>query len=105
MLLLLSLFADPPYGHAQKFRPAPEQGSVLPPSRVYAFNPATSAVSVVAEDFAMCNGVAFSPDFKTVYVTDTGDESVSCTLVLPYSIPQFLHQATAAALYDCPKPS
>jgi sugar lactone lactonase YvrE len=64
--------ADPPYGYKQNFRPPPEQGA-----RVYAFNPATGAVAVLAEDFAMCNGLAFSPDFKTLYVTDTGEESVS----------------------------
>eukprot|EP00882_Tetradesmus_deserticola_P001763 GHRQ01001895.1.p1 GENE.GHRQ01001895.1~~GHRQ01001895.1.p1 ORF type:complete len:364 (+),score=130.99 GHRQ01001895.1:370-1461(+) len=63
-------FTDPPYGYKQNFRPPPEMGS-----RVYAFNPATGAVSVLAEDFAMCNGIAFSPDFKTLYVTDTGEES------------------------------
>jgi sugar lactone lactonase YvrE len=34
-------------------------------------------VSVLAERFAMCNGLALSPDFKTLYVTDTGEESVS----------------------------
>jgi gluconolactonase len=44
---------------------------------VYAFNPSSGAVSVLAEHFAMCNGIAFSPDFKTLYVTDTGEESVS----------------------------
>uniref|UniRef100_A0A383VQH9 SMP-30/Gluconolactonase/LRE-like region domain-containing protein n=1 Tax=Tetradesmus obliquus TaxID=3088 RepID=A0A383VQH9_TETOB len=63
-------FTDPPYGYKQNFRPPPEQGA-----RVYAFNPATGAVAVLANDFAMCNGLAFSPDFKTLYVTDTGEES------------------------------
>ncbi|KAF6263580.1 calcium-dependent phosphotriesterase [Scenedesmus sp. NREL 46B-D3] len=63
-------FTDPPYGYKQNFRPPPELGS-----RVYAFNPTTGAVSVLAEDFAMCNGIAFSPDFQTLYVTDTGEES------------------------------
>jgi gluconolactonase len=64
--------ADPPYGYKQHFRPAPEMRA-----RVYAFNPGSGAVSVVAEDFAMCNGIAFLPDFKTLYVTDTGEEGVS----------------------------
>ena len=63
---------DPPYGHAQNFRPPPELGS-----RVYAFSPATGAVAVVAEGFVMPNGLAFSPDFRTLYVTDTGEEEVS----------------------------
>lgn len=63
---------DPPYGHAQNFRPAPELGQ-----RVYAFHPSTGAVSVVAEGFVMPNGIAFAPDFKTLYVSDTGKENVS----------------------------
>lgn len=69
---LTRLPPDPPYGHAQNFRPAPELGR-----RVYAFHPSTGAVSVVAEGFVMPNGIAFAPDFKTLYVTDTGKENVS----------------------------
>jgi gluconolactonase len=81
LLLLLLHCADPPYGYKQHFRPPPEMSS-----RVYAFNPATGAVSVLAEDFAMCNGLAFSPDFKTLYVTDTGEESVSDAGWLCYNV-------------------
>jgi hypothetical protein len=47
-LPLLPPLTDPPYGHAQNFRPEPELGR-----RVYAFHPSTGAVSVVAENFVM----------------------------------------------------
>jgi gluconolactonase len=46
-------------------------------ARVYAFNPDSGAVCVVADNFVMPNGIAFSPDFGTLYVTDTGDKDVS----------------------------
>ncbi|KAJ3495811.1 hypothetical protein NLG97_g3129 [Lecanicillium saksenae] len=60
-------FTDPLYGYFQNFRPAP----VLP-VQVYRLNPDTMAVTVVASDFDQVNGIAFSPDGKVVYVTDSG---------------------------------
>jgi gluconolactonase len=63
-------FTDPPYGHAQNFRPEPELGN-----RVYAFNPTTGDIQVLAEKFVKPNGIVFSPDYTTVYVTDTGDKN------------------------------
>lgn len=44
---------------------------------MYAFNPDTGDVGVIAENFAKPNGIVFSTDYKTVYVTDTGTKSVS----------------------------
>jgi len=60
-------FTDPCYGYHQAFRPAEE----LPP-QVYRFNPATHECWMVADGFVMCNGLCFSPDYKRMYVTDTG---------------------------------
>eukprot|EP00775_Hariotina_reticulata_P011781 gene11781-11926_t len=60
-------FTDPPYGFAQKFKPAPELGNY-----VYSFNIDTKIPSVAADGFLKPNGVAFSPDFSQAYVTDTG---------------------------------
>ncbi|KAK9475652.1 hypothetical protein V1514DRAFT_339466 [Lipomyces japonicus] len=60
-------FTDPTYGYEQAFRPSP----VLPP-QVYRFNPETSEISLVADNYIMCNGLCFSPDYKKLYVTDTG---------------------------------
>ena len=60
-------FTDPTYGYEQAFRPAP----VLPP-QVYRFRPSTKECWVVADGFEMCNGLCFSPDYKKMYITDTG---------------------------------
>jgi len=65
-------FTDPPYGFAQKFKPAPELGNYL-----YAFNIDSKIPSVAADGFLKPNGVAFSPDFSRAYVTDTGMADVS----------------------------
>lgn len=59
-------FTDPPYGSEQGIRPAPE----LPP-QVWRFNPATGSVRAMADGFGRPNGLAFSPDQKTLFVTDT----------------------------------
>ncbi|KAF9475741.1 calcium-dependent phosphotriesterase [Pholiota conissans] len=60
-------FTDVTYGSLLAFRPPP----VLP-NQVYRFDPMTAEVRVVATDFNKCNGLAFSADGKTAYVTDTG---------------------------------
>jgi gluconolactonase len=39
---------------------------------VYRLDPASGALTVVADDFDKPNGIAFSPDEKTLYVADTG---------------------------------
>jgi gluconolactonase len=59
-------FTDPSYGHLQGFRPPPALRDA-----VYRMD-ATGVVTVAAVDFDKPNGVAFSPDFGTLYVTDSG---------------------------------
>ncbi|KAF5864138.1 hypothetical protein ETB97_008544 [Aspergillus alliaceus] len=59
-------FTDPIYGSKQGFRPKPQL-----PNQVYRFDPVTKNVRVVANGFGRPNGIAFSPDEKTVYITDT----------------------------------
>ncbi|GMF71927.1 unnamed protein product [Aspergillus oryzae] len=59
-------FTDPIYGSKQGFRPKPQL-----PNQVYRFDPVTQNVRVVADGFGRPNGIAFSPDEKTVYITDT----------------------------------
>lgn len=59
-------FTDPPYGHEQSFRPEPQ----LPP-HVYMWHPDSGEVRVVADGLAHPNGIAFSPDRTTCYITDT----------------------------------
>jgi gluconolactonase len=60
-------FTDPSYGHLQGFRPPPEVGDY-----VYRHDPHTGDTTVVADGFDKPNGIAFSPDERTLYVTDSG---------------------------------
>ncbi|KAF2147931.1 calcium-dependent phosphotriesterase [Myriangium duriaei CBS 260.36] len=58
---------DPAYGFEQGFRPKPSL-----PSQVYRYDPKTRDIRPVADGFDHPNGLAFSPDEKTLYITDTG---------------------------------
>lgn len=64
-------FTDPIYGHEQKIRPQPQL-----PCQVYRFCPGTGdegkgSIRAMADGFGRPNGICFSPDEKTVYITDT----------------------------------
>jgi gluconolactonase len=60
-------FTDADYGYYQFFRPQPTI-----PKQVYRFTPSTGEIGVVADGFVQSNGLEFSPDLKTLYVSDTG---------------------------------
>jgi len=60
-------FTDPCYGYHQGIRPKPQL-----PNQVYRFDPNTKSVRAVADGFTRPNGICFSPDATTVYITDTG---------------------------------
>jgi gluconolactonase len=60
-------FTDPSYGYLQGFRPAPANGD-----HVYRHDPATGETAIVAGGFDKPNGLAFSPDERTLYVGDNG---------------------------------
>jgi gluconolactonase len=51
----------------QGFRPEPQVGDY-----VYRYDPASGRLSVVADRFDKPNGLAFSPDQQTLYITDSG---------------------------------
>ena len=59
-------FTDPIYGFEQGFRPEPQLRA-----QVYRFDPASGDVRVVADGFGRPNGLCFSPDEQTLYITDT----------------------------------
>jgi len=64
-------FTDPSYGiqsNYEGYRAKPEQ----PSCNVYRVDPATGTVTMVANDFKMPNGLAFSPDESKLYVADSG---------------------------------
>lgn len=60
-------FTDTLYGFLQDFRPVPGLQN-----QVYRFNEATGALTVVADNFVLPNGITFSPEGAYAYVTDTG---------------------------------
>lgn len=76
-------FTDPSYAHAQGLRAPPVLGEWVwrcqPPCTAEGGSGATGACAssagvceVVADGFHRPNGLAFSPDERTLYVTDTG---------------------------------
>jgi gluconolactonase len=60
-------FTDPSYGYLQGFRPKPLAGD-----HVYRYDPRSDRLSVVADSFDKPNGLAFSPDERVLYITDSG---------------------------------
>jgi gluconolactonase len=79
-------FTDPSYGHLQGFRPPPMVGDY-----VYRHEPATGQTTVVADGFDKPNGIAFSPDERILYVTDSGanQEPGSYYVARPHHIKAF----------------
>lgn len=60
-------FTDPSYGFEQGYRPRPSL-----PAQVYRYDPRNGgSIRAVADGFGHPNGLCFSPDEKTVYITDT----------------------------------
>lgn len=59
-------FTDPVYGSEQGICPKPSL-----PNQVYRFDPSNGNIRAVADGFGRPNGISFSPDEKTLYVTDT----------------------------------
>jgi gluconolactonase len=79
-------FTDPSYGHLQGFRPEPLVGDY-----VYRHDPASGRLTVVADSFDKPNGLAFSPDELTLYVTDSGanQEAGSYHVARPHHVVAF----------------
>jgi len=59
-------FTDPSYGYLQGFRPPPQLSDA-----VYRFDVDTGLLDLVADDFDKPNGLAFSPNERTLYVGDS----------------------------------
>jgi gluconolactonase len=58
-------FTDPSYGHLQGFRPPPQLADAI-------YRLADGVVERMSSAFDKPNGLAFSPDERTLYVTDSG---------------------------------
>jgi gluconolactonase len=64
-------FTDPNYGilsDYEGYKSAMEQDGCY----VYRVDPASGDIRIVADDFVKPNGLAFSPDEKTLYIADSG---------------------------------
>lgn len=64
-------FTDPSYGilsDLEGWKADPEYGGCY----VFRFDPRDGSLTVVADDFLKPNGLAFSPDEKILYISDTG---------------------------------
>ncbi|KAG1768935.1 hypothetical protein EV702DRAFT_713934 [Suillus placidus] len=82
----IMFFTDPAYGWLGDWRPEP-----MLPSQVYRFDSSTGQVRVVADQFVHPNGIAFAPDGKTAFITDTGifGGFLGTNQTLPATIYQF----------------
>ncbi len=65
-------FSDPLYGISNDYEGG-RQVSEQPPA-VYRFDPQNSDIRVVASDFDGPNGIAFSPDERQLYISETGNQ-------------------------------
>lgn len=79
-------FTDPAYGHLQGFKPEPMLGDY-----VYRHDPAAGRTDVVADGFSKPNGLCFSADQRTLYVTDSGacQAPGECRVDLPHHVEAF----------------
>ena len=64
-------FTDPAYGIDMDYE-GEEAESEIGACHVYRADPSTGAVEAVATDFVRPNGLAFSADYETLFIADTG---------------------------------
>lgn len=64
-------FTDPTYGILSDYE-GYQADSEQPECYVFRFDPADGSLTVVADGFEKPNGLAFSPDEQTLYISDTG---------------------------------
>lgn len=62
-------FSDPPYGRMDVYGNPREQEMSF--QGVYRIDPGTGEVQLLIDDFAMPNGLAFSPDESILYINDS----------------------------------
>ena len=64
-------FTDPPYGLLSDYE-GKRTESEIKQNYVFRYDPKTKQLNIAADDFEMPNGLAFSPDEKYLYISDTG---------------------------------
>jgi gluconolactonase len=68
-------FTDPLYGIQSDYEGG-RQASEQPPA-LYRFDPESGHIGIAAGDFDGPNGLAFSPDERRLYVSETGDQTTA----------------------------
>jgi gluconolactonase len=63
-------FTDPGYGSLGHYEG--HKGELLIKEAVYRIDPHTASIEIVLDDMYKPNGLCFSPDYKLLYVVDTG---------------------------------
>lgn len=63
-------FTDPPYGSWSDYEGT--KGDILLKEAVYRIDPISARIVVVTDEVDHPNGLCFSPDFRKLYVVDTG---------------------------------
>ncbi len=63
-------FTDPGYGSLLNYEG--NKGDLLLKEAVYRIDPTTSKIEKVTDDISKPNGLCFSPDYKKLYIADTG---------------------------------
>jgi gluconolactonase len=66
-------FTDPLYGIQNDYEGSRQDSEQAP--ALYRFDPATGEIRIAAGDFDGPNGLAFSPDERLLYVSETGDQT------------------------------
>jgi gluconolactonase len=87
-------FTDPTYGFEQGYRPKPSL-----PSQVYRFEPKSGNIRAIADGFGHPNGICFSPDEKTVYITDTDRQNGNGTIDDRKASSMYVSSSNNHALY------
>src|SRR5262249_15181450 len=63
-------FTDPGYGSLMNYEG--HKGELLIKEAIYRIDPKSAKLEKVADDMYKPNGICFSPDYKKLYVADTG---------------------------------
>jgi len=64
-------FSDPTYGIQGNYEGFAAESELK--QAVYRVDPKTAAVQMISDQFGQPNGLCFSPDYKKIYICDTGD--------------------------------
>lgn len=91
-------FTDPGYGIMTRYEGEREPFEI--PTRTYRLDPATGRATVADEGIEKPNGLCFSPDFKKLYVVDTGNKPNQPHPINVFDVVDGSRLANRRAFYD-----